>query len=182
MQDRVDPVLEPRALAHDVRPASDLAPQRVGLVVGQPARGQKAGGQQLGQHLGVDLVGLYLRLGDRPGLRRVRDDYARDVALEQPRDRVGVAGRLERDLVGGGEALGEEPELFRRRLDLSHRAHDPVLPDGDLGELAVDVEPDAPSHAALLFQMVDVGEQAGKRHLRIRALSATGRVAGAAKY
>ncbi len=56
MQDRVDPLLEPRALAHDVRPAGDLAPQGMRLLVGQPARGQKAGGQELGEHLGVDLV------------------------------------------------------------------------------------------------------------------------------
>jgi len=65
-----------------------------GLVVGSQHEGQKARGEQLYEYLGVDLDGLNLRLGDRPGLRRVRDDYARDVTLEQPRDRVGVASRL----------------------------------------------------------------------------------------
>ena len=43
------------------------------------------------------------------------------------------------------------------------------------------IEPDTASHAPSFQPAVDVGAQAGKRHLRIRARSASGQVAGAAK-
>ena len=55
-----------------------------------------------------------------------------------------------------------------------------VLPDGDLDELAVHVQADASAHPAPPFLELAEGAQAGKRHLRIRARSASGRVAGAA--
>jgi hypothetical protein len=47
--------------------AQHLATQRAGRRVGQPHRRQKVRGQQPSQNLGVDLVGLDLRLGDHPG-------------------------------------------------------------------------------------------------------------------
>ena len=68
-------------LPHDVRAAGDLAAQRVRLVVGQPHRGLVVGRQQPGQHGRVDLVGLDLRLGDRPGLLRVRDHHPTHLPL-----------------------------------------------------------------------------------------------------
>jgi hypothetical protein len=107
MQDRVDPVLQPRALSDDVRAASDLASQRVSLIVGQPHRRQEARRQQLREHLRVDLVGLDLRLGDRARLGRVRDNHLGHVTLQQPGDRVRVARRLQRDLVTRRQALRE---------------------------------------------------------------------------
>jgi hypothetical protein len=123
----------------------------MGLVVGQPHRGQVVGRQQPRQHRRVDLVGLDLGLGDRPGLLRVGDHHPADLALQQPRDRIGVAGRLQGHLVGGAQAVGEQPQRLRGGLDAARLPDHAVLPDGDLGELAVHVQPDASSHPAPPF-------------------------------
>ena len=96
MQDRLDLVLQPRALTDDMRAARDLAAQGVRRVVGQPHRRQVVGGQQLREHGGVDLVGLDLRLGDRAGLLRIGDHHPRDPPLQQLGDRVRVTRRLDR--------------------------------------------------------------------------------------
>jgi hypothetical protein len=74
MQNRLHAVLQPGALANDVRAAGDLATPGLGLGVGDPHPGQKAGGQQLRQDRRIDLVGLHARLGNRPGLLRIADD------------------------------------------------------------------------------------------------------------
>jgi hypothetical protein len=155
----------------------------VGLIVGQPHARQVVGGQQLRQNLGVDLVRLDLRLGDRARLGRVGHHDARHTRFEQPRDRVRVAGRLQRDLVARRQTVGEQPQRLRRRLDLSDLPDDAGLPDRDLRELAMHIKPDASTrHHHTSLDESTVGEQAGKRHLRIRAQGATGRVAGAANY
>ena len=104
------------------------------------------------------------------------------MALQQPRDRMGVASRLQGHLVAGTEAVGEVPQRFWGGLDPARLPDDTVLPDGDLGELAVHVQPDASAHPAPPFLELAEGAQVGKRHLRIRARSASGRVAGAAMY
>jgi hypothetical protein len=114
-----------------------------------PDRGQVVGRQQPGQHRRVDLVGLDLGLGDRPGLLRVGDHHPTDVAFQQPRDRIGVAGRLQSHLVGGAQAVGEGPQGLRGGLDPAGLPDHAVLPDGDLGELAVHVQADASAHPIL---------------------------------
>jgi hypothetical protein len=70
-QDRLDLVLQPGPLAHDMPAPRHLAAQRVRHVIGQPDAGQVVRRQQLREHLGVDLVSLDLGLGDRAGLLRV---------------------------------------------------------------------------------------------------------------
>jgi hypothetical protein len=65
MQDRLNLVLQPGALAHEMRAASDLPPARLRVLVSDPHAGQVVGRQQLREDLRVDLVGLDLRLGDR---------------------------------------------------------------------------------------------------------------------
>ena len=117
------------------------------------AAGEKSGvEEQLGQHPRVDLVCLRLRLGDRPCLLRIRDDERADVSLEQPRDRMRGTGRLDRDLVGRSQALGEQPQCLRRRLDLTRLADLPTFPDRHLRELAMNVKPDTASHAPSFHQ------------------------------
>ena len=145
MQDRLDLVLQPRALTDDVRAPGDLAAQRVRRVVRKPHAWQVVRGQQLGEHRGVDLVGLDLRLGDRPSLLRVGDHYPRDTRLEQLGDRVRVARRLQRDLVSRREAVGERPQPLRRSRHLPCLADPAVLPDRDLRELAVHIQSEAPA-------------------------------------
>jgi hypothetical protein len=174
--------LQPGALPHDVGAAGDLATQREGGIVGQPHRGQVVGRQQPRQDRRVDLVGLDLGLGDRPGLLRVGHHHSADMALQQPRDRMGVAGRLQGHLIGGAQAVSEVPQCLRGGLDPARLPDHAVLPDSDLGELAVHVQADASAHPAPPFLELAEGAQAGKRHLRIRARSASGRVAGAAMY
>jgi hypothetical protein len=56
--------------------------------------GQVVGRQQLREDLRVDFVGLDVRLSDRPRLLRVADHDTSDMPLQQPHDRVRVAGRL----------------------------------------------------------------------------------------
>jgi hypothetical protein len=123
-----------------------------------------------------------LASANRARLGRIGHYHPRDVGLEQSRDRVRVAGGLQRDLVGRRQTVREDPQRLRRRLDLSDLADHARLPDRDLRELTMHVEPDTPARHCLTSSIELVGEQAGKRHLRIRAHGATGRVAGAAKY
>jgi hypothetical protein len=182
VQDRLHLVLQPGPLPHDVGAADDLAAQREGGLIGQPHRRQEPGRQQLRQYCRVDLVSLDLGLGDRPSLLRVGDHHPAHMLFQQPRDRIGVAGRLQGHLITQAQAVGELPQCLRRGLDPSSLAHHAVLPDGDLGELAVDIQADASAHPAPPFLQLAGGAQAGKRHLRIRARSAAGRVAGAAMY
>ena len=110
----------------------------------RPTPRQVVGGQQLREHLGVDLVGLDLRLGDRPRLLRVgRPPPARPGPASSLHDRVRVAGRLQRDLVARRQAVGEDPQRLRRRRDLPGLADQAVLPDRDLRELAMHIESDS---------------------------------------
>ena len=69
-------------------------------------------------------------------------------ALQQP----AIAGVLpvasKRHLVARGRAVGELPQGLRGGRDLASLTTTAVLPDRDLGELAVHVQPDASSHPA----------------------------------
>ena len=184
MQDRLHLVLQPRALAHDASTASDQPPQRLQLLVRPPDAGQVTGRQELRQDAGIDLVRLHLGLGDRPRAQRVRDHDPRDVLLEQPRDRKRVPGRLDRDLVRLGEALREQAQRLRRRRNLPARARNAALQDRHLAELAMDIQTDRPHRPVTAFpvRVADSGGRWAPRHLRIRARSASGQVAGAAIY
>ncbi len=122
-----------------MRTARDLTTQRVRRVIRKPHSRQVVGRQQLGEHDGVDLVGLDLRLGNRARLLRIGDHHPRDPPLQQLGDRVRVARRLQRHLVGRRQAVCEAPQSLRGRRHLAGLAHLPVLPDRDLRELAVDV-------------------------------------------
>jgi hypothetical protein len=77
-----------------------------------------------------------------------------------------------------GKALREQLELGDARLDAPDRAQLRAVLDRDLTEVAVDVEGDRPHIAS--SDSVDLEMQRAKRHRRIRALSTTGQVAGAA--
>ena len=117
VQDRLDLVLQPGALTHDVRAPRDLPAKRMRLLVGEPHAGQEVRREQSRQHLRVDLVRLDLCLGDHPRLRRVRDDHPANPLLEQPRDRDRVARRFDRDLVMLTQAVREQPQRLRGRRD-----------------------------------------------------------------
>ena len=171
-------VLCPGALAHQRGAASEPAPQRPGCLIGGDDLGQKSGRQQLAERPGVDLVGLYLGLGDRPHLAGVGDHHPADVGLEHSRYLKRRPRRLERHLVVRRQALGEQLKLGGAGLDAPGRAQLAAVLDRHLAEVAVDVQGDR-SHIASFGDGVKETQRA-KRHRRIRARSTTGQVAGAA--
>jgi hypothetical protein len=183
VQDRLNLVLQPRPLAHDVRPTSNLTAQRMGLLVGEPHPGQKVGRQQLRQHFRVDLVGLDLRLRDHARLLRIGHHHPRDPRLQQLRDRVRVARRLDRYLIRRHQAIREQPEALGRRRHPPGLAHQAVFPHRDLRELAVHIQAKAPAlHCSPPSRNRRWESRRAQRHLRIRARSASRQVAGAANY
>jgi hypothetical protein len=113
---------------------SDLAAQRLGRLVSLPHRRQIVGGQQLGQHPGVDLVGLDLRLGDHPGLERVRHHHLPGPLGQQPGDRRGIHGGLQRHPIRPAQCRGELAEPLRRGRHPAGVSDPAVLPDGHLRE------------------------------------------------
>jgi hypothetical protein len=173
-----DLVLRAAALAHQLRPPRDQAPQRPGRLVRAPDLGQVARRQQLRQPARVEPVGLRLRLRDLAQLLRVHDHDPRHVRLEDARDRHRAARRLERDLVIRAEALRKQLELRPPGPDPPRRAHPALLGDRHLAKLAMHVQADI-SHG-LLLSIDDTGDQLGKRQRRIRARGTSGPVAGAA--
>ena len=144
VQDRMHLVLQPGALPHDVRPAQHLPAQRAGLGVRHPHRRQVVGGQQLGQDRRVHLVGLHLRLGDRPGLGRVGHHHPGRPAGQHRDDRPRVPGRLQRHLIIRPQARGELPHALRRGGERARLHHPARLADRHLREVAVHIQPDAP--------------------------------------
>jgi hypothetical protein len=131
------------------RATRDLAPARLRVLVGHPHRRQVIGGQQLREDLGVDLVGLDPGLGDRPRLLRIGHHDTRHTTLKGAHDRVRVSRRLQRDLVGRRQAIGEHPQRLRGHRDLAGLTNQPVLPDRHLRELAMHVESQAPARHGL---------------------------------
>jgi hypothetical protein len=171
----VDLVAQPGALLDERPVLGDLAAEGPGREIGNPDRRDEVSGQQLGQGLGVDLVGLDLGTGDRFGPQRIGDRHRPGVGAEQVGDRPGVRGGLEHDLIIWAEGPGKVPQ----RLGFGRQAQPAFLlplEDRDLREVPMNVETDGP-HRWSFF--LDTGR--ATRQLRIRARSATGQVARAAK-
>ncbi len=152
MQDRVDPILQPRAWRTTCARRATWRRSAWVSSSGSQDEGRKPAANSWASTSASTLsvltfawaIALVFAGSIRPRARHAR--------LEQLRDRVRVAGRLDRHLVGRRQAVGEQPERLRSRADLPDLTDGPVLPDRDLGELAVDVEPDAPSHALSLLR------------------------------
>ena len=73
MQDRLDDVLQPGTLAHDLITAGDLPAQRLRRLIGDPHLRQETACVELRQHAGVDRIGFDLGVRNDPHLLRVRD-------------------------------------------------------------------------------------------------------------
>jgi hypothetical protein len=162
--------------------AHHLPAQATGALVGQPDRRQEVRGQQLRQDPRVDLVGLHLRLGDRPRLGRVGHHHPPDQRRQQVRDRVTVPGRLQRHLIVGAQPIGPLTQRFRRNPDPALVTDQAILEHRELRELPVHIHPDITHHPVLPSSIKRWGTAGTERHLRIRAHSAAGPVAGAANY
>jgi hypothetical protein len=66
------------------------------------------------------------------------------VPLQNPRDLPRVAGHLEHHPIARAEALREQLERRRRRLDPARRTELARLGNRDLAEIPVDIQPNAP--------------------------------------
>jgi hypothetical protein len=133
----VDLVARPRAAAHQLRAPRDPAAQDPGLLVADPGARQHPGSEQLGQHLRVDAIVLDLRVRHRTHVARVGDQDRAGVRLENPGDAQRVAGRLQRKVVIGAQALREQLQLFGRAGDAARGADLAVLADRDVAEVAM---------------------------------------------
>ena len=174
-------ILDPRAMAdHLVAPRHQSA-KPFGCRIGRPDLGQIAGRIEAGQRPGVDLVGLYMGVRDRLHLQRIGDHHALHERRQDPRHRHAVAGGLDHHLVGGQKLLAETFQRRTRHVDPAHMPQPAGFPDHHLAKGAVGIDPDHTSHPCLL-SIKSEGSGGATRQLRIRALSATGRVAEAATY
>jgi hypothetical protein len=121
VQDRVDAVLQTRPVLHDACAPGDLTAHLFGQLIRAPDFWQKAGGVQASQDGRVDLVRLDLRCRDGTRLQRVREHHAPDVLPEESRDRVGVAGGFEDDIIVLRELAPEGVERLGREVDAACR-------------------------------------------------------------
>ena len=143
MQDRLHLVLQPRPLPHDMRPPGDLPAQRLRRLIGDPHRRQIVRRQQLREDRGVDLVGLDLRLRDRPRLHRVGHHHPRDPRLDQlGRSRACCTSPRSRPHPRAAKLSANTRSSSPVIVDLPGLADPPVLPDRDLRELAMHIQPD----------------------------------------
>jgi len=141
-----------------------------------PHLGQESCRQQLGKGLSVGLVGLLAALADPMDRLRVGQGYPSDPTAQDRGDRQGIAGRLQRDLVVGSQAVSELGKGGRRRLDPPGGPDLPMLEDRDLAEVAVHIQPDEPHPAPFLAARYE--RKRAKRHIRIRARSTLGQSQG----
>jgi hypothetical protein len=108
-------------------------------------------------------VGLLFGLGDRFQPPRVDDHDPSDVRLDDPRDRQRVPGRLQRNPIGGRELRREALQLFGPGGHSRGAADLAGLPDHDLAEVAVHVQPDAASQHWLLISLAVDGVSRRRR-------------------
>ena len=84
------------------------------------------------------------------------------------------------DLIAALQAFAKTFERRSGHVDPTERPQSCLFPSDHLRKSAVDVHSDHASHCPLLLSKKR--ERGARRHLRIRALSATGQVAEAASY
>src|SRR4051812_18863420 len=112
----------------------------------------------------------------------MRQHHLGDMRREDPGDRQRVARGLQHHPVARRQARREQLEPVAARRDPTRRPRPAALADRDLAEVAMHVQPDEPAHRHLHGSHDNERETEGERHLRIRARSAPGQVAGAASY
>ncbi|CAO4149463.1 hypothetical protein GPNCGGLF_LOCUS3157 [Methylorubrum aminovorans] len=179
MQDRLHHRLQPRPLQDDLGAACDLAPERKRCLVRDPDLRQKATGIEPRQHGRVDDVGLDPRLGDQPHLARVGDHHPADMRPDHLRDRAGVAGRLDHDMIVVRQRLGERRQVIARHADPTKTPDRAVFEHHRLGENAVDVQshnPHEPVSSSRLRELAGNTATTDPRSQRIRASRRGGQI------
>jgi hypothetical protein len=128
-----------RAALDQSAPARHEPTQHARAVIADPHVRDQVGGEQIGKHLRVDLVGLHTRVADRPDLLGVGEHHLADMRLQDPGDRQRVARGLHHDAVVRSEALREQLKLLWRCRDPHGRPRAAAVGDRDLTEVAMHV-------------------------------------------
>jgi hypothetical protein len=102
----------------------------------------------LGQHLGIDLVGLDLGAGDCLGEQRVGHHHLGDVRLQHGHDRPGVGGRFHGHTIVGRETLPSEVEqrLPAKVEAVLQQKLAGLIEQAGLHDAFVDIETDKANH------------------------------------
>ena len=137
MQDRWDDVLEPRAPLHDLIAADHLTPQRLGCRVRNPHLRQEAASVELGQHAGINRVGLDLGVRNDAHLLRVGDHDPLHVRTDDRGHRRRVAGRLDHHDIVLAEPPSKGLEQIASHGDTPESPELAVFPGHRLGKSAV---------------------------------------------
>lgn len=102
------------------------------------------------QCAGIDLVRLYMSLGNRLHLERISDDHPRHERRKNPRYRHAITGSLDDHFIGRSQPF---PEPFQRRpghVDPVRMLQYPRLPNHHLPEGPVNIHTNYASHKRLL--------------------------------
>src|SRR5882672_12251125 len=86
VQDRLDDILQPRALSDDLIAPGHLPAKRLRRLIRNPDFRQKAARVKLGKHAGIERIGLDLRMSDDAHLHGVRDHDLLDVRRDHGSD------------------------------------------------------------------------------------------------
>ena len=143
-------VLEPRAMPHDLVAPRHQSALAFGRRVRRPDLRQVAGRLQTGERAGIDLVGLYVSLGDRLHLQRIGDNHPRHERRQHSRDRHAVGGRFDHHLITGQQGLAKSLQRSPRHIDAARMSEPAVFPKHHLPEGSVDIDANHPSHSHLL--------------------------------
>src|SRR5271166_342524 len=154
MQDRMNLVLDPRAVPNNLVAPRHQPSQALGIGVGQPDLGQEISRPQRGQYAGIDLVRLDVRMGDRLDLQRIGHDHARHVWPKHTDNGHGIAGCLNDDLVLLAKAAAETLQPGAGHADASGWTQPAVFPEHHLRKRSADVHADHTSHRLLLSFVV----------------------------
>jgi hypothetical protein len=145
VQHRRDLVLDPGPPLDQPASARNQPTQHPAALITDPDPGDQPGGQQIGQHARVDLVGLHARMADRPHVLRVRQHHLGHMRRKYARDRHRVARRLQHHAISRRQAPREQLKLLRRARDPPSRPCPAAVGDSDLTEVAMDIQPDRTS-------------------------------------
>jgi RHS repeat-associated protein len=131
VEDGVDAVLEPCAVAGKAGAFGGLQAKVARVIVWDPDRWQVIEPEQMGQDLGVDLVGFDLCLCDGAGLQRVANSDGVAEGTEDSDHSPRVKSGLHRDLVKGREVA------LREVCDALSRGGE-AMAEGDLAGIVED--------------------------------------------
>ena len=149
MQDGMNFVLDPRAMANDLIAAGRQPALALSLRIRRPDLRQISGREQARQRPRIDLVGLSVGVGDRLHLQRVGDHDPGRERRENPRRRHRVAARCDDRLVGRMQLPAEPFEGGPGPVDPAEAAKPALFPYRRLAKGPVDVDANHPPRQRL---------------------------------